>query len=335
MRTAFFAGCLVLALAFAPSSTACDLHSVYTALEAKDLGVGWYSSLFQQYSDFGTLQEDGEEIDDEADQALRSAISQFVVGYQFNRRFGVQTNVPLIDRSFRRPEGEAIERGSESGVGDLSLLAHYRVLQRANQNQLVMLHLLGGVKAPTGNSDRLGEELEEGHREEGGEHALSSKHDGEEHHEAVSGVHGHDLALGSGSWDGVVGATGYFRQGRFFANASVHYVARQEGDFDYRFANDTSWTFAPGFYLWLSSEGSFTLAAQVSGEKKGQDSLAGEVLDDTAIDSIYAGPALSLSRGNHLFTELDVDLPIQQENSAVQIVQDYRVRFAFTWRFGS
>ena len=43
-------------------------------------------------------------------------------GYSFNSRFALQVNVPLIYRSFQRPEGFAIDRGTESGLGDVSLL---------------------------------------------------------------------------------------------------------------------------------------------------------------------------------------------------------------------
>ena len=38
-------------------------------------------------------------------------------------RFALQVNVPLIYRSFQRPEGFAIDRGTVSGLGDASLLS--------------------------------------------------------------------------------------------------------------------------------------------------------------------------------------------------------------------
>ncbi len=58
----------------------------------------------------------------ETDQYLASSITQFVAGYSFTSRFALQVNVPFIYRSFQRPEGFAIDHGTESGLGDVSLL---------------------------------------------------------------------------------------------------------------------------------------------------------------------------------------------------------------------
>ena len=61
-----------------------------------------------------------------------------------------------------------------------------------------------------------------------------------------SGVHGHDLALGSGSFDGIVGTGIYTRWTRAFFNASMQYAIRTKGDFDYQYANDLTWFGGPG-----------------------------------------------------------------------------------------
>jgi hypothetical protein len=91
-------------------------------------------------------------------------------------------------------------------------------------------------------------------------------------------VHGHDLTLGSGSVDGIIGAQVFANWGRLFANAFIQYMARNEGAFDYRFANDLLFAAGPGAYL-LTGDSLFgepyTLRAQAlfSGETKGNDSI--------------------------------------------------------------
>ena len=72
-----------------------------------------YFAVGEQFTYFNTVQVDGQEVPNETDQYLASSITQLVAGYAFNSRFALQLNVPLIYRSFQRPEGFAIDRGTE------------------------------------------------------------------------------------------------------------------------------------------------------------------------------------------------------------------------------
>ena len=72
---------------------------------------------------FDTVQVEGREVGNPTGQRLESSIMQLVGGYSFTSWFALQINVPLIYRDFKRPEGFAIDRGTESGLGDVSLLS--------------------------------------------------------------------------------------------------------------------------------------------------------------------------------------------------------------------
>src|SRR5204863_4887500 len=126
---------------------ACDLCGCYTpqmdAIAEPDVSAfgptgpvavergNWLSHVYvaiaEQFTHFGTLQLDGSEIDNPTGQYLDSSITQLVAGYSFNSRFALQINLPLIYRSFERPEGFTIDRGTESGLGDISLLGKFVV----------------------------------------------------------------------------------------------------------------------------------------------------------------------------------------------------------------
>jgi|CXWL01.1.fsa_nt_gi opacity protein-like surface antigen len=335
-RLSTFAG-VVLAAGLASPASACDLCALFSALETQQTQPGWYVGLAEQYSSFETLLQDGEEVDNEADQSLTSSITQVVVGYQLNRRFGLQVNAPWIDRSFDRIHDGEAESGSETGLGDVTLLAHYRAYEWYENDRAFVFNLLGGVKLPTGDSDRLAEEAEEGHHEEDAATGLVSAplgHEGEEHGEEIpAGVHGHDLALGSGSTDALLGFSGFGSRGRFFTGFELQYWLRQEGDLDYRFGDDLSWSIAPGYFLWLGHDRSLALALELFGENKDKDELAGEELGDTGLDAIYLGPSLRYSETGRFSSQLTVDLPLEQDTTDLQIVPDYRVRLGGIWRF--
>jgi hypothetical protein len=184
--------------------------------------------------------------------------------------------------------------------------------------------VVGGVKFPTGCSDRLKEELEE-HEGEGEE--------GEEHHHEESGIHGHDLALGSGSYDGIVGTSLFARWKRLFATGNVQYTIRTIGDLDYRYANDLHWSVKPGGYLWLGHEGTVGLQLAATGETKDVDTFRGETAPDTGASNVFLGPDLSFTWKENLSAELGAKIPVLRSNTSLQIVPDYKIYAAMTLRF--
>jgi hypothetical protein len=320
----------------ARGALACDICAVYTAMEAKEAKPGLFAGIFEQWSDFGTLQQDGDEVDYGAGEDLRSSITQVYVGYQMNHRFGVQVTAPYIDRSFRRAEGHAVERGSEAGLGDLVVMGTARLYESLSDTSLVTWGVAAGLKLPTGASDRLGEEAGEEEADHDEDRvalpavALPLPHEG---HGTASGVHGHDLALGSGSTDGLLGTSFAWRQRRWFGAAAAQYALRRRGDFDYRYADEVTWEAQAGGFVFLRHEDSLSLALRVSGEKKGEDSAGADRADDTAIDAIYVGPQAAFSRSRSLYAEAAVELPVRQRNSGLQLVPDVRLRCGLTWRF--
>lgn len=314
----FVVGLCATALTCAATAQACDLCAIYSSIEAKGSKPGLSLGVFEQFTHFGTLQEGGTEVSNTVDQYLDSSITQLIAGWQFNERFGLQVNVPMIYRSFKRPEGLTIQHGTASGLGDMSLLGRFQLYQRNKVHSTIAVNLLAGVKFPTGDPNRLKEELDETPPPPGA---------------TESGIHGHDLALGSGSYDGIVGGAVFARWNRLFGAANTQYAIRSEGFIDYRYANDLLWSGGPGVFLILEDHATLTLQLNVSGEYKGKDTLEGEKAEDTGLTAVYLGPEFSLTWREKLSTIIGVDLPVIQDNTALQILPDYRIRAAATWRF--
>jgi hypothetical protein len=313
----------VLAGVVAAPAMACDLCSVYSAMQARgEIEKGFTLGVAEQFSHYGTLQEEGHEVPNDLDQHLASSISQLFAGYNFTDRIGVQVNAPIIYRSFQRADDSGgIERGTESGVGDVSLVANFLAYRKATKKFTLAWTVHGGVKFPTGSSDRLQEEVDE----------LTAPQPAPGAPE--SGIHGHDLALGSGSVDGIVGTGVFARRHRLFLSANAQYAIRTKGDFDYRYANDLVWWGGPGVFLALTESYTVALQLNVSGETKGRDTFQGAKAPDTGITSVFLGPQLSVTWGERLSAELGADLPVSIDNTALQSVPDYRVRAAVNWRF--
>ncbi len=313
----------VLAGVVATPAMACDLCSIYSAMQARgEVNKGFTLGVAEQFTHYGALQEDGHQVPNSLNQHLDSSISQLFAGYNFTDRLGLQVNVPLIYRLFQRADDAGgVERGTESGVGDTSLVANFFAYRQATKKFTFAWTVHGGIKFPTGSSDRLKEELDE----------LTAPPPPPGAPE--SGIHGHDLALGSGSVDGIAGTGLFARRHRSFFTANAQYTIRTKGEFDYRYANDLTWWGGPGVFLALNESYSVALQLNVSGESKGRDTFQRAKADDTGVTSVFLGPQISVTWGERLSAEVGVDLPMSIDNTALQSVPDYRVRAAVNWRF--
>lgn len=327
------------------ASRACDLCGCFTpqleampdmeAMASPSWAAGFYGAVVQQFTHFGTLQFDGEEVDNPTGQYLNSSITQLVAGYSINNRFALQINVPIIYREFERPEGFAIDRGTESGLGDISLLlktvlfkyasAARRTFEVGNGNPVATEHepdftasvvLLNAIKFPTGDTARLKEEFNEvvipGAPE--------------------SGIHGHDLTLGTGSYDGIFGSQFSLRYKNIFFEGGMQFTLRGDGAHQYHFANDLTWSGGPGYYFLRRHDTIVGLQCVVSGEHKDVDRFRGRAAEDTGITSVFVGPRVVASRGR-FSAEVAVDLRVKIDNTALQAVPDYRLRGAISFHF--
>jgi hypothetical protein len=339
--------CMLLSLLLGSilSAHACDLCGCYTpqleTMSAKEPNTspqwwnGLYAAVAEQFTHFGTVQVDGHEVSNPTGQYESSSITQLVTGYTFNDRFALQLNTPLIYREFKRPEGFAIDRGTESGLGDISLLLKgvafryssgaRREFDVSGKNPAVIEHepnftvslvLLTGMKSPTGDSSRLEEEF----------------HEIDVPGASPSGIHGHDLTLGTGSFDGIFGGQISLRYRNFFVDESLQFTLRGDGAHQYHFANDLTWDGGPGYYLVRGRDTIVGLQFVVSGEHKDVDRFRGKPAEDTGITSILVGPRILASR-ERWSAEVDVDLPVLIDNTALQVVPDYRLRGAISFHF--
>lgn len=283
---------------------ACDFCSVYSAQQAEGAGKGFFAGGAEQFTSFGSLLNDnnpesanGEYID--------SSIFQAFAGYNFNRWVGVQLNVPVIYRVY----GSPMRSGSDFGLGDISLVGNFVLFQRSTDNFTFRWTALAGMKFPTGNSSWLGRD------------------------DFAPGIGGHDLALGSGSFDGLFG-TGFFtRWKKLFFTGQMQYAVRSQGDYQHQYANDWSWAGGPGVYLALEDNYTVALQFAVSGESKGKDTFAGVPDNDSAETIIYAGPQIDFTWSENFGAHIGADLPVSIDETGEQLVPDYRIHAAMTWRF--
>lgn len=298
----------LLGLLSASRTTACDLCAVYAATEAQSGGGGGlYGGVAEQFTYYNTLQSGGHTVANDGEY-IDSLVSQVFLGYNVNDRFGVQFNLPVIYRAYGSDAGG---NHGEGGIGDASLIGNYLIYRKMDKDFAFNWTALGGIKFPTGSA----------------EHLNPNEPD------FSTGIGGHDLTMGSGSYDGLIGTGVFARWKRLFLTANMQYTIRSAGAFDYQIANDLSWNGGPGVYFMLGHK--YTLAGQlvVSGETKGQDTVQGVPTDDTAETIIYLGPQINFTWSSRLSAQVGADLPVSIRSTGDQLLPNYRTHAALIWRF--
>lgn len=330
---------------------ACDLCALYTSMQVDSPSAGAIRlSASEQYTEYDKLQYQGHYAENPADQYLKSSVTQVSGQYDMTEQTALQFVAPIISRSYRRVENDEPTAGDVSGFGDMSLLLHYNPIRYSDGKWTARLRFFGGIKAPTGDAHLLGEEADPDHahgggaegdsHEEGGVHHHASsapKHNGEDHSSPEpipNAIHGHDLALGSGSWDFPLGVGLTTQWDRLIASADAQYNINNIGAYHYRYANSLIWSTSVGRFVYLEDETQVTVRARLSGQWKGFDTGRGGVdYTDTAQNDMFLGPEVNATMASQWQAVLGLDIPVDIKNSDLQVVPTSRLRAALTYKF--
>ena len=319
----------VLAFLYLSTSVhACDLHALHNSKYARKPVAGtFHLGVSQQFTGYDELRERGRKADNPLQQHMESSITQLFGGYDLTDDLSLQVALPYINRRFARAVDGERQKGTEAGIGDMTISAGYVPFKVDSSDLTLIPQFFIGVKLPTGDSDRL--------KEEQGEH--HSKHAGHHHEEeemVAAAVHGHDLALGSGSTDVPFGFTLYAESGRWLFNGGFQYSIRTGGDHGYQYADDIMFSAAPGYSVVHGNDLKVALSANLTGENKAKDSgPGGEVLSDTALAALYIGPKINADFGRALSATLGVSWPLYFDTSELQVAAKYRLNASANWAF--
>ena len=194
----------------------------------------------------------------------------------------------------------------------------------------IVVNVLGGVKFPTGDTGRLQDEVEQT-RIFDARLPPGTRHDPLGH--STGAVHQHDLALGSGSFDGIAGLTLNSHWRRWFFNGQFQYYWRTAGESTFQYGNEIMFSGGPGCYLLLGEQYIFSLQTNAAYETAARDRLLGRTSDRTETTAWYVGPQIAFTWGNRLSVQAGADLPVRIENNGFQAVVDYRFQGSVAWRF--
>jgi hypothetical protein len=319
---------------------ACELCAIYNANSVSGQSSGgWLLSLSEQFIPFRTLQFEGNEFSMKNPDYLDSSITHVVPTYNFSARFGLSLNVPVVYRSFKRtelrystsgPSQLVVDKGDELNLGDLALIARWTAWEKSEMEYGFFLNLLGGVKFPTGKTDRIEDEVEQARIFE----SLlppGTPHDPLGH--SISGVHQHEISPGSGSFDGVFGATLNARWRRLFFNSQIQYYLRTQGADTFEYGDELIVSGGPGGYVLLADKFTLSLQAVAVYDTLARAELLGRLSDRTGMTAWYMGPLVTATWGERFSTNAGADLPLRIANNGFQNVPNFQFHAGISYRF--
>jgi hypothetical protein len=319
-------------------AAACDLCSIYSADSARTQR-GFLFTVSESYIPYETVQFNGKEVSGSNPDFRDTSITHFVPGYNFSERLGVSLNVPMVYQNFKRRELRysttppspvlRVERGDELDLGDLSLIGRWAFVEKLEMEWQYAATLLAGVKFPTGNTDRIADEVEQTQIFESFL-PPGTPHDPLGH--AISGVHQHDLSPGSGSFDGIFGLTWRSRWQRWFFNAQFQYYLRTEGESTFQYGDELMVSGGPGAYVLTGQRCTLSLQLNAGYDTMARDELLGRTSDYSGMTAWYLGPQLALSV-DRFSAVAGVDVPLHITSNGLQNVPDFRLHASFVWRF--
>jgi hypothetical protein len=246
-----------------------------------------------------------------------SRVTSLLARAEVWKRLSLSATLPFVDRTHRHIRNEeglppAPERWDYSGLGDLQVLADWRVTPA---DAALEVTLQGGAKAPTGRR----------------------------HVAAVDGDEPEPAARpGTGSWDLLAGVhvmhhvtlpelTGGDAQASFFTGVLVR--RNGAGTEEYRVGDE----------LQLSMGGSYPLAGpvqalgQINARFRGRDEpgLTDALAANTGSSAVFVSPGLRCALSKGLSAYGYVQLPVYQRVNRIQIVAPWLLYTGVSWSPGA
>jgi hypothetical protein len=185
---------------------------------------------------------------------------------------------------------------SISGIGDMTVLAMYRLYQTHKDSTFLVhtLQLGGGIKVPTGRFDEAN----------------------------TTGSVNPSFQVGTGSWDYLFATEYTIRRKKYGLNSMLNYVIKTENQQKYRFGNQFNYA-GTFFYLYEKNELSFAPQIGFAGEVYQGNYQHKQKLVDTAGDILFGKLGFELGK-NAFSMGINTMLPIHQNLTGGNVKAQYR-----------
>ncbi len=197
------------------------------------------------------------------------------------------------------------QQGGDGGLGDISLLLRARVFQHHTLATTTTVALLAGIKTPSG-----------------GTRGRADNGDFLDAH----------LQLGTGSTDGLFGASMSHARGRWSLNANLLGAIKGQGEagaHDYDYGDALNYDLTARYRVSPSTLGAATqqwfLSCGLAGEVRNPEQEAGSRILDSGGHVLFVQPGLQMRLGARWSFEFYAQVPIHHDLVGTQLGEDLKV----------
>lgn len=188
---------------------------------------------------------------------------------------------------------EIHQHGDSDGIGDMTLMAHYRFLKiPARQLESTVIF---GIKLPTGQTDEEdihGERFETEHQP------------------------------GSGSWDPMIGVAVTKRLERISLDADLRYTLATEGSQDTDLGDLMNYDLAVSYHI--PGKIMLDLVLEANGEWKQKEEIDGSKDENSGGHILYLSPGMRVRLNNSVSAFISVGIPVIQDLNGIQSDTNFR-----------
>ena len=259
---------------------------------------GWLFTLSESYKQKGSLYEGSDRVANSLDQLRTDHRITATVNYGILPELTLTALVPWVARHLDSDSGDL----SAEGLGDISLLAKYRLFRSTAHQKSDNFAILAGLEFPTGD-------------------------------------HGDDdlpmsLQPGSGSWDPFIGIAGTLERGRWKINSTLLYQAAGSGDDGDSFGDKVAFDFAVGNRFWIDPYPGPAMSAGVGLRWVHEEASkeGGATNPNSGGDRISARIGFVFHPQPVWDIVAKIEVPLYHDVDGTQLVEDFSFFFAIGYR---
>lgn len=312
--------CAMFGMLAAPLALACDYCLLGQGISPLQTQNGSGVRLSARYTLLDSVYEGTDEVSNPGvkERYWTTDVAGF---YSLNDRFLVLVNVPLRKTDgdgelTEGPNGEPEREdstGGASGLGDVSLIARYRLFGRHSGTSSTLIAGVLGIKLPTGSTDQ--------HNDQG--EYLDSH-----------------LQLGTGSTDALLGLSIDHAIDRISVSGNLLASVTSEGetgDQSHQFGNSLNYDVTGKYRVSPQVNGAranaWFVSFGVNGEYRDHEHLDGDRVGDSGGHTVYVTPGLQYVVAGQWILEATYQRAVYHDLNQTQLGEDYRIFGSATYLF--
>jgi hypothetical protein len=222
--------------------------------------------------------------------------------------------LPFMSRAYTERPNYTYDSGRDSGLGDINLVTTWQLFRGEKDLKMVDWRLRAGVKLPTADASSLSDYPA----------GMPTPHPSDPPY-PTSAIYPYDRAVGSGSFDWIIGSSYVVRYEDFIGLLDGQFIGRTEGDNSLTFGDTVTARAAPGYIFSNAHGNEFSALLEAAYRYDASIDYQGQNVINSGQTSFFIGPKLMARFQETTVASVGVALPVYHTVDGTQLASDYQI----------